>query len=177
MELCDVGTEQLTGLPLCQQQDLSGHACCDIGITIPITADPAGYFDRRPIRAGQRQRVGVTDRINLPEKLRHRIPERIFNHCESPARLINRGRSVGPELLGMPDLRYELGYSALRLLPRHITLNCRVERIQAVAQRPMFVNERTAGDFSGVRSKYQVNVQFVDRRLNLRILRLGLQYP
>ena len=63
MELCNVGTEQLTGLPLCQEQDLSGHACRDIGIAIPITADPARYFDRRPIRAGQRQRVGIANLV------------------------------------------------------------------------------------------------------------------
>ena len=115
--------------------------------------------------------------IDLTEKLRDGVPQGIFDHGKTPARLIYWCRTIGSEIFGVPDLRDQLSDAALGLLPGDVRQRGTVERRKTVAQRAVLVNQCPASNFSGVRGQHQIDMQLLNRILNIGIFRFGLQHP
>ena len=112
--------------------------------------------------------------IDLTQKLRNRVPQRILNHGKTPASLIYRCRTISSEIFGVPYLRDQLSDAALGLLSGDVRQRGTVERSKAVAQRTVLVNQCPASNFSGVRGQHKIDVQFLNCVLNIGIFGFGL---
>ncbi|MCY1404607.1 hypothetical protein D9M71_198200 [compost metagenome] len=145
--------------PARQQQHLAGDGGGDVGIAVAVAAHPGGEADRR--RTQRQALAGVLPEalVDLAEEVRQRLPERVLDDGEAPFRLVHRARPAAADFLGVPGLGDQLAQARLHppaFLGQQVGV---VLGRQLRGDGVVFLDQRAARHFGGMRGEHQLDLQ------------------
>ena len=99
--ICQV---QVGGLPATEQHHLRGDAGGDIGIAVPVAPHPGHKRHRRGVQGQVLTATVEQGAVQPPQELRHRPPQGVLHHRETPLCLVHGGGPLGTKVIAEPDL-------------------------------------------------------------------------
>ena len=146
------------GVLVLDLQDFAGDAGGDVGVAVPVPADPGAEADRR-LRDGQGDAVLAEEFGQVREHLRHGVAEDPGEVVDRVPGLVHRGGPDLAELVRLPHLVDHLGQLAVLAAAGRGAFPGGFG--QHVGEPADLVQHRTAGGLGGVRGEDGPDVEFV----------------
>ena len=158
----DLAQVQAGGLPAREQADGRGDRRGHRRVAVAIAADPGAEGERGLI--GRQPAAGVLDQrgVERPEKLRHRVPQRLFEDRHARSRFVDRRWPPLPHLAGFPrsgNLDAQRVEQLVVLGRRQVGAIALVEQVRDAFE---LLHQRPARDLGRVRREDQLDAQAAD---------------
>ncbi len=162
-ELLDVLVEQAHRHPAAQLQHFGGHLSGDEGVAVAVTAHPGGELDRRGIQRQPHTQMVLQALVQIAHEFGNGRPQAVFYHGKAPLGFVHRRRTLLADLVGVPGLIDQL-FDAIEDLVSLAWQQVReLQRLQAVVELHMLVDQGATGYLGGVRSQHQIDIQLAHR--------------
>ena len=158
-ELLDVFVEQAHRHPAAQLQHFGSHLGGDEGVAIAVTAHPGGELDRRGIQRQPHTQMVLQTLVQIAHEFWDGRPQAVLHHGEAPLGLVDRGRALFADLVGMPRLIDQLLDAIEDLVPLAWQQVGELQRLEAVVELYVLVDQGAAGHLGGVSGQHQIDIQ------------------
>ena len=161
-EQVDFAEVEVGGHPAAEEDGLSRHVRGDVRVAVAIAPDPRAEADRRDLERQAGAGVLGQGPVQLAQVARQRLPQRLLEHQQAAADLVERRRPDPPDLVGLPAG----GNLAAQRLDDGLPLPERQVRAvllgQGAGDAVVLLQQRAADDLGRVGGQHQLDLERAD---------------
>ena len=158
-QMIDIAQVQIGRHPARQQQHFTGHRRRHVRVAVAVAAHPRGKTNRCCLQWQTQAGGGVQGLIGLAQVIGDRLPQRMFDHRETPFGFVDRRRARAANFFGVPGFGDQALQRRLDLLALGAGQVAMVLGRQLRGDGVVFLDQRAARDFGRVRGQHQLDFQ------------------